>query len=119
MNAQLSIGSISRGDRPDDCTAHSGTYLGEAGLIRGADPTTSARESFGAVELGDPRRTARLVKMGALVAASPAGTVTRKRGHGALHQGSLHAPSFERSRSRCEARLVKIGALVAARPQVL
>jgi hypothetical protein len=41
------------------------------------DPATWAEEHFGRVDLGDVRRTARLVRVAASAAAVPVGTVTK------------------------------------------
>lgn len=48
-----------------------------------------AREEFGEAELGDQRRTRRLVAMAGEVAATPAGTVTRACGSSASREGAF------------------------------
>jgi hypothetical protein len=52
------------------------------------EPTTWAQEQFGGIDLRDARRTARLVRMAASVAASPAGTVTEVFDDDAERQGA-------------------------------
>src|SRR5579871_5716997 len=52
------------------------------------EPMAWAREHFGKVDLGDARRTARLVRMAASAAASPAGTVTEVFQKDAERQGA-------------------------------
>ena len=42
------------------------------------DPLAWAQETFGEVELGDPRRTRRLVRVAAQVAADPQGSLPRE-----------------------------------------
>lgn len=44
------------------------------------DPWAWAQETFGAAELGDPRRTRRLVRVAAQVAADPQGSLPREMG---------------------------------------
>jgi len=50
--------------------------------------TTWARQEFGAIDLGDARRTARLVRIGASAARAPAGTVTGVFDNDAERQGA-------------------------------
>src|ERR1043165_7561540 len=52
------------------------------------EPMAWAQEHFGAVDLGDGRRTARLARMAASAAASPAGTVTEGFTDDAERQGA-------------------------------
>ena len=42
------------------------------------DPLVWAQETFGAAELGDPRRTRRLVRVAAQMAADPQGSLPRE-----------------------------------------
>jgi hypothetical protein len=44
------------------------------------DPQAWAQETFGAAELGDPRRTRRLVRVAAQIAADPQGSLPREMG---------------------------------------
>src|SRR5438132_12175678 len=44
------------------------------------DPLAWAQEMFGAAELGDPRRTRRLVRVAAQMAADPQGSLPREMG---------------------------------------
>src|SRR5947209_5981477 len=44
------------------------------------DPLAWAQDTFGAAQLGDPRRTKRLVRVAAQVAADPQGSLPREMG---------------------------------------
>ena len=44
------------------------------------DPLAWAQETFGGAQLGDPRRTRRLVRVAAQVAADPQGSLPREMG---------------------------------------
>ena len=77
------------------------------------EPTTWAAEHFGSVELGDMRRTARLVRVAASAAAFPAGTVTKVFADDAERQGAydfLESPHVE-----ADALEEGVGRIVAAR----
>ena len=77
------------------------------------EPMAWAEEQFGSVDLGDVRRTARLVRVAASAAASPAGTVTRVFADDAERQGAydfLESPHVE-----ADALERGVGRTVAAR----
>ena len=44
------------------------------------DPLTWAQETFGAAQLGDPRRSRHLVRVAASMAADPQGSLPREMG---------------------------------------
>ena len=77
------------------------------------EPRAWAEEQFGGVDLGDVRRTARLVRVAASVAAFPAGTVTKVFADDAERQGAydfLESPHVE-----ADALEEGVGRTVAAR----
>ena len=75
------------------------------------DPITWADETFGACQLGDPRRTARAAMLGAAMLARPAASLPQQHGTMARLKGAYHllhsdavthaallAPQFEQTR---------------------
>lgn len=77
------------------------------------DPTSWAEEHFGRVELGDLRRTARLVRIAASAAAFPAGTVTKVFADDAERQGAYDF--LESPHVKADALEQGVGQMVAAR----
>jgi Transposase DNA-binding/Transposase Tn5 dimerisation domain len=77
------------------------------------EPTAWAKEQFGNVDLGDSRRTSRLVRIAASAAAFPAGTVTKVFAEDAERQGAydfLESPHIQ-----ADALEQGVGQMVAAR----
>lgn len=77
------------------------------------EPTIWAEEQFGGVDLGDVRRTARLVRVAASAAAFPAGTVTKVFADDAERQGAYDF--LESPHVKAEALEDGVGRMVAAR----
>lgn len=77
------------------------------------DPTAWAEEHFGGVDLGDVRRTARLVRVAASAAAFPAGTVTKVFAEDAERQGAYDF--LESPHVKADALEQGVGRTVAAR----
>ncbi len=77
------------------------------------EPRAWAEEQFGGVELGDVRRTARLVRVAASAAAFPAGTVTKVFADDAERQGAYDF--LESPHVNAEALEEGVGRIVAAR----
>jgi hypothetical protein len=82
-------------------------------LVFMMEPTAWAQEHFGNVDLGDTRRTARLVRMAASAAASPAGTVTEVFTRDAERQGAYDL--LESKHVDAEALEAGVGQVVGAR----
>ena len=77
------------------------------------EPTSWAEEHFGRVELGDLRRTARLVRIAASAAAFPAGTVTKVFADDAERQGAYDF--LESPHVKADALEQGVGQMVAGR----
>src|SRR6476620_3348320 len=77
------------------------------------EPRAWAEEQFGGIDLGDVRRSARLVRVAASVAAFPAGTVTKVFADDAERQGAYDF--LESPHVKADALEEGVGRIVAAR----